>query len=122
MNQMAKATERDGRVALANDLIRLEFDLHDHGALVSVVDVVTGTDLVRDPAAPRLLWRLELRHGGSPEVERVLSSAAGDVSWAAARTAGGRHGPGAHPARVWDGRVHDGWGRQTGDRQGPGGH
>ena len=86
MSQMAKAHDHDGRVTLENGLLRLEFDLQDHGALASVVDVATGVDLIRDPAAPHLLWRLELRRGGSPEVERVLSSAAGEVSWTAART------------------------------------
>ena len=89
MSQTAKAYERDGRAVLANGLLRLEFDLQDHGALVSVVDVATGVDLIRDPAAPRLLWRLELRRGGSPEVERVLSSAAGEISWVAAHTEDG---------------------------------
>ncbi|MBU0608147.1 MAG: hypothetical protein KKI08_09670, partial [Armatimonadetes bacterium] len=89
MSETVTAYEHDGRVTLANGLIWLEFDLQDGGALISLVDVASGAEMIRDSAAPRALWRLDHRCGDSLDVERVLSPAAGDMTWAAARDEAG---------------------------------
>ena len=78
--------EHDGRVTLANGRLRLDFDLHNHGALIAIVDPASGADLIRDPDAPRLLWRLGLRRQGSPDLEWLRSDQAGLVSHQLART------------------------------------
>jgi hypothetical protein len=75
----SSVTERDGRITLANERVRLDFDLQDHGALVSIVDLATGTELIRDAEALRLLWRLGLRRAGDTEVEMLTSAEAGSL-------------------------------------------
>ncbi|HJN17656.1 MAG TPA: hypothetical protein QGH10_19280 [Armatimonadota bacterium] len=75
----------DGRAALANGLMRFEFDLRDHGALASILDRTTGAELVRDPDAPRLLWRIGSRRRADGEIEWLTSAEAGHTECHARR-------------------------------------
>ncbi len=85
----AAVQEDAGCVVLANDLVRFEFDLGDHGALVAIEDLSTGTELVRDREAPRLLWRLGLRRMATGEMEWLASPQAGSMEWQAGEDGNG---------------------------------
>ncbi|MBM3499529.1 MAG: hypothetical protein FJX74_12755, partial [Armatimonadetes bacterium] len=85
----AEVQERDGRVCLANGLVRFEFGLADHGALISIRDLAAGTELVRDAQAPRLLWRVGLRQTATGEMVWRTSAEAGRVEWHARREGDG---------------------------------
>jgi len=88
MSEIAAVSRQDGRVVLANGLVRLAFDLQDQGALVSLVDLATGAELVRDAEAPRLLWRLALRRQDSLELEWLTSDQATTLDLQETQTAG----------------------------------
>lgn len=76
-----------GRVVLANELVRLAFD-GVGGALVSLQHVPTGTELLRDPSAPHLLWKLATRRPPAGDLEWLTSREAGRVEFAETRAAG----------------------------------
>jgi hypothetical protein len=77
----ASVGEHDGRATLANGLVCFEFDLGNQGALVSILDLMTDTELVRDPQAPRLLWRLGLRRQATGELDWLTSADADHLEW-----------------------------------------
>lgn len=79
----------DGQINLANDLVRFVFSLGHGGALVSIVDLATGTELVRDQNAPRLLWRIGLRRSAAPNLEWLNSDQAASVAWESVETSEG---------------------------------
>ncbi len=54
------AQTHDAPLLLANEHLALAFD-RTHGALLSLVDRASGSDFMRDPEAPHLLFRLSLR-------------------------------------------------------------
>jgi hypothetical protein len=76
------------RWRIGNRRIALEFSRARKGALTAVVDRRTGCNLLRDPAAPALLWRLALRRQGTSELTWIDSSQARRVRGALERDGG----------------------------------
>jgi hypothetical protein len=80
-NRSVHVAESADLLTLANDLVEFGFSRSDGGALVSIVDRLTGYQFVRDCAAPRLLWRLALRRAGSGGLDWLDSSQAERFDW-----------------------------------------
>ena len=81
--------EHESLVTLANGRVRFSFNLTEQGAPVSIVDLETGTELIRDVEAPRLLWRVGLRRGAEEQLVWVTSAEAERVEWQSRRDEAG---------------------------------
>ena len=68
-------------IRLGNDRLELGFCRESFGALASIFDKQTGTQLLRDGDARKLLWRLALRRREDNEIEWIESSEAGEFRW-----------------------------------------
>lgn len=84
-----RLTAGEGELTVANDLARFVFSLAHGGALVSITDLTTDTELVRDRNAPRLLWRIGLRRGGAPNLEWLTSDQTSTLTWETTETPDG---------------------------------
>jgi len=73
VSEAGPAGKPGGQIVLRNQFVRLAFDgqsgaCGEAGARVSLLDVSTGTELLREPEAPRVLWRLGLRRQADRQV------------------------------------------------------
>ena len=74
-------------VVLGNDQVEFSFSAPENGGLVSILDKTTGCELIRDPDAPTLLWRLTLRRLDENQLGAFDSSQARAFRWNYTETA-----------------------------------